>query len=178
MKAVIGLVAASLLLVSGCHKELKSNVVKKKLFQDKGLLGGYDVGVSWEDVKKDHDPDLKVRDEEGFWQLRYDLSEPGDDGFFINFPLDKDKKVTGLSASIYGREANRVVVAQIFRDLIDKYDAERGPGRCSTAPVPGSKATATDCDWPAKGEKPSVHINHLQMDDIKTGHLDIRFAAK
>lgn len=177
MKAVFGLVAASLLVLSGCHKELKSDVVKSKLFPDKGLLGGYDVGVSWDDVKKGHDPDLKVRDEEGFWQLRYDLGSPGDDGFFINFPLDKDKKVTGLSAAIYGREANRVVVAQIFRDLVDKYDTERGQGRCSTAPVSGSKSTATNCDWPGKDGKPGVHLSHLQMDDIKTGHLDISFPS-
>lgn len=178
MKAMIGVLAASFLLLSSCHKELKSDVVKKKLFQDHGLLGGYDVGVSWEDVKKNHDPDLKVRDEEGFWQLRYDLSDPGNDGFFINFPLDENKKVKALSASVYGREANRVVVAQVFADLVDKYDAERGKGRCSTGPVPGSKSTATDCNWPGKDGKPGVHLSHLQMDDIKTGHLDISFPSQ
>ena len=166
-------IAITLALVSvGCTPELKPDEVTSTLFgKDRGALAGYDFGDSWEKIKKEHDPKLKLRDEKGFEQLRYDLSSPGDNGFFISFGLEGGDKVKSLGASIYGRKQNAVTVRRILDDVIAHFDKTVGQGSCAKSGGPGNSSS---CDWPARAGKPGAHVDYLEMSDPIWGHLEIR----
>lgn len=170
MRIATALPLVALFLV-GCTPDIKKDEVTAMLLgKDRGVLGGYDFGDSWDTIKKDHDPIYKVRDEASFEQLRRDLSDPGEEGFFITFHLDDAKKVKSLGASIYGSKQNAVTVRAIFDDVIAHFDKKMGEGRCGK--VPNAEGNSTSCDWAEPG-KPRVHVLYLQYKDPIQGSINI-----
>jgi hypothetical protein len=171
------LVAA--LALSGCARDLSPTEVNEMLFQPShGLMAGIDFGDGWEKIKADHDKRYTVRDEvvdiastpTPYYQLRHDLGSPGDDGFYVNFALDAEKKVKSYSVSIYGRKRNAVVVREVLDEVIAHFDKKVGGGHC--AKMQGGQGNSTNCDWRAK-DRPRVAVMYMEMSDPITGIVDI-----
>src|SRR5512146_693585 len=102
----LSLLALTLALTACGPKDLPREEIMTNLFQAQGVLGGYDFGTSWDDIKAKHADVFEVRDDD-FKQLRRDVGDnAGSNGYFIGFVLDGSGKVTSFNASINGKEQN------------------------------------------------------------------------
>ena len=161
---------ALLSLTAACGpKDLPREEIDAVLFPTKGVLGGYDFGDSWEDIKAKHDEVFEVRDDD-FKQLRRDVGDnAGSNGYFIGFGLDDAGKVKSLSASISGKKQNAVTVRAILDDVIAHYDKTIGQGRCRRT---GTDNNSSSCRWENAG-KPKVEVMYLEMSDPISGSINI-----
>ena len=159
-------------VLSACGpRDLPREEIAEVLFPSKGLLGGFELGDSWEDIKAKHPEQFEVRDDD-YKQLRRDVGEnAGSNGYFLGFQLDGAGKVVGLSAHISGKEQNAVTVRVLLDDVIAHFDKTIGKGRCTRT---GTKDNSSNCHWEAPG-KPKVDVSYLEMLDIKQGALTVSF---
>lgn len=168
------LLFASLLIA--CTPKLDPLEVQELLIKpQRGLLGGIEIGDSWDKIKADHDARYTVREDQTesttILQLRRDLSRPGTNGFYIGFTLDAGKKVESYRVSIFGQKGNAVVVRQVLDDLIAHFDKKVGGGKCSR--TPGGKGNSSYCDWPSKKGALGVHVSYMEMQDPISGRISI-----
>lgn len=170
LPAILSLALAALTALACNPPAIDREEIKSRLFQDKGDFAGYSFEDTWDSIKKNPDPIFKVRDQKGFEQLRRDLSDPGSEGFFLNFGFDGDNKMTSLGASVYGSKQNAVTVRMILDDAIEHFDKQIGKGRCTQSP--SDQGSSSNCDWAVPG-KPRVHILYLEYKDPIRGTLDI-----
>jgi hypothetical protein len=149
--------------------DLPREEIDSVLFPTKGVLGGYDFGDSWDDIKAKHDDAFVVRDDD-FKQLRRDVGDnAGSNGYFIGFGLDGAGKVNSLSANISGKKQNAVTVRVMLDDVIAHYDKTIGNGKCGKT---GTDTNSSTCRWETPG-KPRVTVRYLEMRDPISGSLDI-----
>lgn len=150
-------------------KDLPREEIESVLFPSKGVLGGYDFGDSWDDIKAKHDDVFEVRDDENK-QLRRDVGEnAGSNGYFIGFTLDDAGKVESLGVNISGKKQNAVTVRVLLDDVIAHYDKTIGNGTCRKA---GTDTNSSTCSWETPG-KPRVDVRYLEMRDPLSGSLDV-----
>jgi hypothetical protein len=162
--------ALTLAFTAACGpKDLPREEIDKVLFPSEGVLGGYDFGDSWEDIKAKHDEVFEVRDDE-FKQLRRDVGEnAGSNGYFIGFKLDSAGKVTGFDASVSGKEQNAVAVRALLDDVIAHYDKTIGNGSCMRI---GNDNNSSSCSWESPG-KPRVEVMYNEMRDPISGSIHL-----
>jgi hypothetical protein len=162
--------ALTLALTAACGpKDLPRDEIAKVLFPTEGVLGGYDFGDSWEDIKAKHDEVFEVRDDD-FKQLRRDVGDnAGSNGYFIGFQLDAAGKVESFEASISGKEQNAVTVRALLDDVIAHYDKTIGDGSCTRT---GAGGNSSSCSWESPG-KPKVEVMYLEMRDPISGSIHI-----
>ncbi len=173
-KSTLGSLALGLFVTACGPPDMNQQEVMDTLFPaDKGVVGGYDFGDSWSDIKGKHSEVFKVRDDD-FKQLRRAVSDnAGDNGYFIGFHLDGDGKVKSFDASISGSKQNAVTVRKILDDVIAHFDKTIGGGRCGRAP--GGEGNSSNCDWSEQPGKPRVSLMYLEMNEPISGsiHIDI-----
>lgn len=150
-------------------KDLPREEIITILFPAEGVLGGYDFGDSWEDIKANHNEVFEVRDDSSK-QLRRDVGEnAGSNGYYIGFGLDDAGKVTSLNASISGKEQNAVAVRALLDDVIAHFDKTIGGGSCTRT---GTKDNSSSCRWETPG-KPRVQVSYHEMLDLNAGSVNI-----
>ena len=150
-------------------KDLPRQEIEEVLFPSKGVLGGYDFGDSWEDIKANHDSVFELRDDD-FKQLRRDVGDnAGSNGYFIGFALDEAGKVESFKASVNGKEQNAITVREMLDQVISHYDKTIGNGGC--LPTSGSD-NSSSCSWESPG-KPRVEIMYHEMRDPISSSINI-----
>ncbi|MCA9654784.1 MAG: hypothetical protein H6712_30610 [Myxococcales bacterium] len=162
--------ALSIVLLAGAcgPSDMSRDEVDKNLFGRGGVLGGYEFGDSWDEIKKSPDEVYEVRDEAGFEQLRRKVSDnAGQDGYFLGFGLEGGK-VTSLHASVNGTQQNAVTVRMLVDDAIAYFDAMIGNGHCSSSPDGN-----THCDWREQPGKPRATLRYMTFDEPIKGSIDI-----
>jgi len=157
--------------VVGCNPpDMDANEVMSKVFTDKGVVGGYDFGDSWDEVKKKHDDVFKVRDDD-IKQLRRPVSDnAGDNGYFIGFHLDKQNKIKSFDVHISGNKQNAVTVRKLLDDIIARFDKSHSKGSCSRT----GRKNSSHCTWPEGKDKGRVELTYLEMDDPISGIISIQ----
>lgn len=154
-------------------KDLPREEIMTILFPAEGVLGGYDFGDSWEEIKANPNEVFEVRDDD-FKQLRRDVGDnAGSNGYFIGFALDGAGKVTSISASINGKEQNSVAVRALLDDVIAHFDKTVGNGSCMQ--IANNQDNSSTCRWETPG-KPQVEVSYHEMRDLNAGSVEIRVA--
>ena len=134
------------------------------------MLGGYDFGDSWDDIKADHNEVFDVRDDD-FKQLRRKIwDNAGSNGYYLDFVLDAEGKVAAFQASINGTKQNAVTVRKLLDDILARYEAAIGSGSCARI---GSEGHSTSCRWPTVPGKPIVKVIYVETDDPILGSINI-----
>lgn len=157
-------------------RDLPRDEIKGILFPDKGVLGGYDFGDSWSDIKAKHPDHLEVRDD-STKQLRRDVGDnAGSNGYFLGFSLDPSGKVIGLEVSIHGQKQNTVAVRELFDEVVTHYDKTLGKGQCEAPPGGMGSSDKQDlslnCEWMVTG-KPQVRVRYMHLFDSQSGSLSV-----
>lgn len=173
-----GFLVLSALLLTACTPKLDPNEVNEMLIKpSRGLFGGVELGDSWDKLKADHDKRYTVRDEKiegnAFLQLRHDLGDPGQNGFYLTFHVDGEGKVERFEASIHGQKDNAVTVRKLLDDVIAHFDAKVGNGHCGK--TPGGKGNSSYCSWTKDGG-PSVNVNYMEFTDPISGTIRVEIA--
>lgn len=151
-------------------KDLPREEINTILFPAEGVLGGYDFGDAWTDIKAKPNEVFEVRDDD-FKQLRRDVGDnAGSNGYFIGFGLDDAGKVKSLDASINGKDQNAVTVRAMLDEIIARYDKTIGQGGCM--PIGNGEDNSVSCRWEAPG-KPRVEVSYFEMRDPISGSINI-----
>lgn len=177
MKSAAILVPLALVTISLCGpKDIDAVEFDAVVFPSEGVIGGYDFGDSWDDVKAKHNDVFEVRDEAGFEQLRRKVGDnAGVNGYFIGFRLDDAGKIQGFSVSLNGESQNAVLVRKTLDDMIARYDVLLGPGSCYK--IGDGPDNSTACDWPEVPGQPRVDLMYYENHDPLRGSIDLTVRA-
>lgn len=166
---LLGLTLAS----AGCGAAYDADEVNRVLFKDSGVVGGYDFGVTWEEIKANHDDVFEVRDD-GVEQLRRKslFHNAGENGYFVGFAFDDDGGVERFSVTLSGANADTIAEAySVHEQLRSKYESEYGPGTCSAQP--GEGTSGISCRW---SHPLSIELGMSKLEDSTTGWVDVRIS--
>lgn len=160
------------LLVAGCTPKLDAGEVSEMLVKPtRGLIAGFDIGDSWDQIKASHDPRYTVRDDSS-QQLRRDLSDPGTNGFFVDFGVDPStKKITRISVQVYGDRPNAAAVDRVAQDFVAKFDAQFGKGSCDG--TRDERAPGIDCKWGPDKSAPLASTHNFILKDYGSASLSV-----
>lgn len=158
---------------AGCGAAYDLEEVNRVIFQDTGVIAGYDFGMKWDDIKAKHDEVFEVRDDE-FKQLRRKslFHNAGDNGYFIGFGFDKAGGVDQFDVTVSGaNSATLATVAKVHDQLLAKYEGEYGPGDCTGST---KDTTSMTCTW--SGET-RVKLSMHKLADSDRGGVDLLISA-
>lgn len=170
MKARLGTTIVLALALAGCGpKDIDVAEVNEVLFPEKGVIGGYDFGVTWDEIQDDHNKVFKVRDDDDIKQLRRKVSDnAGSNGYFIGFTFGTDGGAESFHVSINGSKQNAVTVRKLLDEVIDRYDAQIGPGSCHAM----GEGASISCHW--VGSELDVDLMYYDLDsDPVSGGIDL-----
>jgi hypothetical protein len=146
--------------------------VERTLVADKGVLAGYDFGVTWDEVKKNR-PKGVTEAFDDTHQLRFDDPDHlGENGFYVGFGFAADGGCRSIGASVFGNEKNKPAVAKVFTDLSDGYMKKYGTTECRSSKDTGY--TTRRCTWEASGTRPRTELWIQQFNDTAmSDHVEV-----